>query len=109
MALPFLRFVRACQTTVGIDARPLSPLVACELPTFESPIGSSMQSLALPPPSSERRAAPLEAFSRTEKIIAFCRVLLALGTLAVVVVDPKQPAFLPPGGSAVPGAFLSLS
>jgi signal transduction histidine kinase len=35
---------------------------------------------------------PLEAFSRTEKIIAFCRVLLAIATLAVVVVDPKQPS-----------------
>jgi len=37
--------------------------------------------------------APLEAFSRTEKIIAFCRVLLATATLAVVIVDPKQPSF----------------
>ena len=40
-----------------------------------------------------RRAVPLEAFSRTEKIIAFCRVLLALATLGVVIVDPKQPSF----------------
>jgi len=39
------------------------------------------------------RAAPLEAFSRTEKIIAFCRVLLASATLAVIIVDPKQPSF----------------
>jgi len=35
---------------------------------------------------------PLEALSRTEKIIAFCRVLLATATLAVVVVDPKLPS-----------------
>jgi signal transduction histidine kinase len=68
-----------------------------------------MQSLALPPPSSERRAAPLEAFSRTEKIIAFCRVLLALGTLAVVVVDPKQPSFLPTAGFVVLGSYLAYS
>src|ERR1043166_7815574 len=40
-----------------------------------------------------RRTPPLEAFSRTEKIIAFCRVLLALATLGVVIVDPKQPSF----------------
>jgi signal transduction histidine kinase len=40
-----------------------------------------------------RRTTPLEAFSRTEKIIAFCRVLLALATLGVVVLDPKQPSF----------------
>src|SRR2546428_12946753 len=37
--------------------------------------------------------APLETFSRTEKIIAFCRMLLATATLAVVIVDPKQPSF----------------
>src|SRR5262245_16633587 len=67
-----------------------------------------MQSLALPRPA-ERRAAPLEAFSRTEKIIAFCRVLLALGTLAVVVVDPKQPSFLPTGGYVVLGSYLAYS
>jgi signal transduction histidine kinase len=67
-----------------------------------------MQSLALPRPS-ERRTAPLEAFSRTEKIIAFCRVLLALGTLAVVVVDPKQPSFLPTGGYVVLGSYLAYS
>ncbi len=40
-----------------------------------------------------RRTPPLEAFSRTEKIIAFCRVLLAVATLVVVVVDPKQPSY----------------
>ena len=44
-------------------------------------------------PRGERPTAPLEAFSRTEKIIAFCRVLLAVATLAVVIVDPKQPSF----------------
>src|SRR5262249_35695805 len=43
-------------------------------------------------PRGERPTAPLEAFSRTEKIIAFCRVLLAVATLAVVIVDPKQPS-----------------
>jgi signal transduction histidine kinase len=40
-----------------------------------------------------RRTPPLEAFSRTEKIIAFCRVLLAMATLVVVIVDPKQPSY----------------
>src|SRR6476660_9891138 len=52
-----------------------------------------MQALAFPRPPTERRPVPLEAFSRTEKIIAFCRVLLAVATLAVVIVDPKQPSF----------------
>src|SRR5215510_5311669 len=60
-----------------------------------------MQALAFPRPPAERRPVPLEAFSRTEKIIAFCRVLLASGTLAVVVVDPKQPSFLPEIGFIV--------
>ncbi len=56
-----------------------------------------------------RRATPLEAFSRTEKIIAFCRVLLALGTLAVVVVDPKQPSFAPQLAYMVLGSYLLFS
>ena len=43
-------------------------------------------------PRGPRRTPPLEAFSRTEKIIAFCRVLLALATLMVVIIDPKQPS-----------------
>jgi signal transduction histidine kinase len=43
-------------------------------------------------PRGARRTPPLEAFSRTEKIIAFCRVLLALATLTVVLIDPKQPS-----------------
>jgi signal transduction histidine kinase len=68
-----------------------------------------MQALALPHPSVERRPTPLEAFSRTEKIIAFCRMLLALGTIAVVVVDPKQPSFLPDAGYVVLGSYLVFS
>ena len=38
-----------------------------------------------------RRVAPLEAISRTEKVIAFCRVILATTTLAVVVADSRSP------------------
>jgi signal transduction histidine kinase len=56
-----------------------------------------------------RRATPLEAFSRTEKIIAFGRVLLALGTLAVVVLDPKQPSFAPQLAYMVLGSYLLFS
>ena len=56
-----------------------------------------------------RRATPLEAFSRTEKIIAFCRCLLALGTLAVVVLDPKQPSFAPQLAYVVLGSYLVFS
>src|SRR4030095_9550552 len=111
MALPFSP-LRAPLPDTGRLARPPGvAAVARELPKvhFEGPIGSPMQSLALARPSAERRAAPLEAFSRTEKIIAFCRVLLAIGTLAVVVVDPKQPSFLPTGGYVVLGSFLAYS
>ena len=68
-----------------------------------------MQAFALPRVSESRRPAPLEAFSRTEKIIAFCRVLLAMGTWAVVVVDPKQPSFYPELGHAVLGSYLVFS
>src|SRR5262249_767028 len=68
-----------------------------------------MQALAIPRVSEARRPAPLEAFSRTEKIIAFCRVLLAMGTWAVVVVDPKQPSFHPEIGHAVLGSYLFFS
>src|SRR5262245_8334981 len=68
-----------------------------------------MQALAIPRVSEARRPAPLEAFSRTEKIIAFCRVLLAMGTWAVVVVDPKQPSFHPEIGHAVLGSYLVFS
>src|SRR5262245_42657900 len=68
-----------------------------------------MQALAFPRPPAERRPVPHEAFSRTEKIIAFCRVLLASGTLAVVVVDPKQPSFLPEIGFVVLGSYLVFS
>jgi len=46
---------------------------------------SVSRSLALVPRGT--RLAPLEAFSRTEKIIAFCRMLLATSTLEVVLVD----------------------
>lgn len=60
-------------------------------------------------PRLEQRPALLEAFSRTENIIAFCRVLLAVGTLLVVVVDPKQPSFLPELGFVVLGGFLAYS
>jgi signal transduction histidine kinase len=60
-------------------------------------------------PRGARRVAPLEAFSRTEKIIAFCRVLLATATLAIVVVDPKQPSFVPPVGYVVLTAYVAYS
>jgi len=39
----------------------------------------------------QRGAAFLESISETEKIIAFCRVLLAATTLAIALVDPKEP------------------
>jgi signal transduction histidine kinase len=47
--------------------------------------------------------------SRTEKIIAFCRVLLALATLVIVIVDPKQPSYAPDIGLIVLAAYLLYS
>jgi signal transduction histidine kinase len=67
-----------------------------------------MQALATTRPPLEQRAA-LEAFSRTEKIVAFCRTLLAVGTLALVTLDPKQPSFLPFAGVVVLGGFVVYS
>jgi signal transduction histidine kinase len=58
---------------------------------------------------STRRAAPLEAFSRTEKIIAFCRVVLALSTFTVVGLDPKQPSFAPDTARVVLFAYFAYS
>jgi len=56
-----------------------------------------------------RRVAPLEAFSRTEKIIAFCRVLLAIATLTVVVVDPKRPSLGQDLAYVVLSAYVAYS
>ncbi len=56
-----------------------------------------------------RRVAPLEAFSRTEKIIAFSRVLLATATLTVVVVDPGQPSFRPLVGTPILTGYVVYS
>ena len=55
------------------------------------------------------KGSSLEAFSLTEKIIAFCRVLLALATVAIVIVDPKQPSFAPDVGVGVLWAYLLYS
>src|SRR5581483_2984311 len=69
-------------------------------------------SLHLPFSSARRhgpRAAPLEAFSRTEKIIAFCRLLLTIYTLAVIGVDPMQPSFKPSFASGVLCAYVLYS
>jgi signal transduction histidine kinase len=55
------------------------------------------------------RGAPLEAFSRTEKIIAFCRVLLALTTVAVCVIDPRQPSFRADIAYVVLSGYLAYS
>ena len=57
----------------------------------------------------ERRGARLDALSRTEKIIAFCRVLLVVGTVAVVFVDPSQPSYRPEFGYTVLGSYFLFS
>ncbi len=56
-----------------------------------------------------RRGTPLEAFSHTEKVIAFCRVLLAVATFALAVADPKQPSFRPDLGYIVLLSYVGFS
>ena len=68
-----------------------------------------MQALITARPALEQHRAPLEAFSRTEKIVAFCRVLLAIATMALVTLDPKQPSFLPNMGVPVLAGFVIYS
>jgi signal transduction histidine kinase len=60
-------------------------------------------------PPRVRRVAPLEAFSRTEKIIAFCRVLLATATQAIVAIDPKSPSLVPEVAYLVLTAYVGYS
>ena len=68
-----------------------------------------MRSHALHRFRGARRGVPLESFSRTEKIIAFCRVLLASSTLVLVVADPKQPSYDPDLGHLVLAAYVAWS
>jgi signal transduction histidine kinase len=68
-----------------------------------------MHSIAAPRLRGPHKGAPLEAFSRTEKIIAFCRVLLALATVAIVTVDPKQPSYAPPIAVVILLSYLAYS
>src|SRR5438552_7116511 len=56
-----------------------------------------------------RRGASLMAVSHTEKIIAFCRVLMAATTVAIAVVDPQQPSYEPEIGYVVLAAYLFSS
>src|SRR5262245_34664138 len=68
-----------------------------------------MEAVAASRPRSAHKGAPLAALSRTEKIIAFCRVLLALATVAIVIADPNQPSFAPDVGVMVLWAYLAYS
>ena len=67
-----------------------------------------MRAVSRPIPGAHR-VAPLEALSRTERIIAFCRVLLAIATLAVVIVDPKQPSLRADLAYLVLSGFVAYS
>ena len=80
------------------------------LPRYSGPRGPlGMRPLAINRVRGGRRGAPLEAFSHTEKVIAFCRVLLAAAILAVAVVDPRQPSFSPDIGYVVLSVYLIYS
>src|ERR1700675_529891 len=63
----------------------------------------------LPPRLRPRRGASLMAVSHTEKIIAFCRVLMAATTVAIAIVDPQQPSYQPELGYFVLAAYLASS
>jgi signal transduction histidine kinase len=67
------------------------------------------RSLSLINPRGPRRTSPLEVVSRTEKIIAFCRMILAVATFAVVVVDPKLPSVRSDLGYVVLVAYVVYS
>lgn len=54
-------------------------------------------------------AAPLRAYSQTERVIAVCRVLLALTTMGVMLVDPKLPALSTVAGHVVIGSYVAFS
>ena len=79
---------------------PPSPTLRMQSPPSALPAGA---------PGGTRRVAPLEAFSRTEKIIALSRVLLATATLLVVIVDPHQPSFSPNLAYAILTAYALYS
>lgn len=51
----------------------------------------------------------MRAFSRTEKVVAFCRVLLAVATALIVLADPRLPGPLPHVTAAVLGGYLLFS
>ena len=61
------------------------------------------------PHPGAHRLAPLESLSRTERIIAFCRVLLATATLAVIIADPRQPSFRADLAYALLAAYIVYS
>ncbi len=63
----------------------------------------------LPPRLRARRGASLVAVSHTEKIIAFCRVLMAATTVVIAIVDPQQPSYQPELGYFVLAAYLVSS
>ena len=50
----------------------------------------------------------LGGISPTEKVIAFCRVLLAIATFAIMVVDPKAPLW-PVVAYPIVGTYVGVS
>ncbi len=69
----------------------------------------SSQRFQLLAPRGHREVAPLEAISRTEKVIAFCRVFLSSATFAVVLADSKEPALGTPFCNTVLAAYALYS
>src|SRR5215813_2493601 len=110
--LPILRFVRACQTPDRRSASRTRPGMAHRLLPLALPTRRMQSPFPAFPAGglgNARPVAPLEAFSRTEKIIALSRVLLATATLLVVIVDPHQPSFSPNLAYAILTAYALYS
>ena len=67
------------------------------------------QRLHLSAARSGRRTGVLDPISRTEKILAFCRLLLTAASFTVVFVDPKEPSLGTDPANLVLGSYVVYS
>src|SRR5262244_4002776 len=104
--LPIIPVVRFCDGKARVDDCDDCLLVAYALHKCHAPFSANFMRALLPHRLRPRRGASLVAVSHTEKIIAFCRVLMAGTTVAIAIVDPQQPSFEPELGYFVLAAYL---
>src|SRR6185369_15858843 len=107
--VPILPVVRFCDGNHLIeDCDDCSP-VAYALHKCHAPLPAEFMRPFLTHRLRPRRGASLMAVSHTEKIIAFCRVLMAGTTVAIALVDPQQPSYEPEIGYCVLAAYFLSS